>query len=81
MTIKFNAMTCSKRWQVDDHQSYGEVPGTAAYSMRTQDAVPDELEVIPERKKKNTRQAQSISTKPQAWTAYVSQRLCFSKST
>lgn len=51
MTIKFNAIICSKRWQVDDHQSYGEVPGTAAYSMRTQDAVPDELEIIPEEKK------------------------------
>lgn len=35
-------------FQVDDRESHGEVPGTAAYKMRTQDAVPDELEIIPE---------------------------------
>ncbi|KAL2042062.1 hypothetical protein N7G274_005250 [Stereocaulon virgatum] len=34
--------------KVDDRESHGEVPGTAAYDMRTQDAVPDELEIIPE---------------------------------
>ncbi|KAK3173739.1 hypothetical protein OEA41_007071 [Lepraria neglecta] len=34
--------------KVDDRESHGEVPGTAAYNMRMQDAVPDELEVIPE---------------------------------
>ena len=35
-------------FQVDDRESHGEVPGTAAYKMRSQDAVPDELEIIPE---------------------------------
>ena len=34
--------------KVDDGESYGEVPGTVAYEMRAQDAIPDELEVIPE---------------------------------
>ena len=34
--------------KIDDEESYGEVPGTEAYKMRAQDAVPDELEVIPE---------------------------------
>ncbi|KAF2090962.1 hypothetical protein K490DRAFT_62293 [Saccharata proteae CBS 121410] len=34
--------------RVDDKPSHGEVPGTPAYSMRTQDAVPDEVEVVPE---------------------------------
>lgn len=34
--------------KVDDRESHGEVPGTAAYKMREQDAVPDELEIIPE---------------------------------
>lgn len=34
--------------QVDDRDNYGEVPGTAAYKMRERDAVPDDLEIIPE---------------------------------
>ena len=34
--------------KVDNAPSHGEVPGTTAYSMRTQDAVPDEIEVLPE---------------------------------
>ena len=34
--------------RVDDNPSHGEVPGTAAYSLRTQDAVPDEVEIVPE---------------------------------
>ena len=33
---------------MDDRESHGEVPGTDAYKIRTQDAVPDEIEVIPE---------------------------------
>jgi hypothetical protein len=32
--------------RLDDEPSYGEIPGTAAYNVRTQDAVPDEVEVI-----------------------------------
>jgi len=34
--------------RVDDQPAYGEVPGTAAYALRTQDAVPDEIEVVPD---------------------------------
>ncbi|KAF2864834.1 hypothetical protein BDV95DRAFT_508459 [Massariosphaeria phaeospora] len=34
--------------RVDDEPSYGEVPGTDAYEKRVQDAVPDEVEVVPE---------------------------------
>lgn len=34
--------------KVDDEPSYGEVPGTPAYEKRMLDAVPDEVEVLPE---------------------------------
>lgn len=34
--------------RVDDKAAHGEVPGTPAYSLRTQDAVPDEVEIVPE---------------------------------
>ena len=38
----------ANRLKVDDRENYGEVPGTPAYKMREQDAVPDEIDVIPE---------------------------------
>ncbi|KAK5105434.1 hypothetical protein LTS08_001711 [Lithohypha guttulata] len=34
--------------KVDDEPRHGEVPGTAAWDKRRQDAVPDEIEVVPE---------------------------------
>ena len=34
--------------RVDDRPSHGEVPGTEAYKIRTQDAVPDEVEIVPD---------------------------------
>jgi len=34
--------------KIDDLPTHGEVPGTAAYKLRTKDAVPDEMEVVPE---------------------------------
>ena len=34
--------------RVDDGPAHGEVPGTPAYDQRRQDAVPDEIEVVPE---------------------------------
>ena len=34
--------------RVDDEPAHGEVPGSEAYQQRKQDAVPDELEVVPE---------------------------------
>lgn len=33
---------------MDDIPRHGEIPGSAAYEQRTQDAVPDEVEVLPE---------------------------------
>ncbi|PYI01993.1 hypothetical protein BO78DRAFT_400930 [Aspergillus sclerotiicarbonarius CBS 121057] len=34
--------------KVDEEPSHGEVPGTAAYEVREQDAVPDQIEIIPD---------------------------------
>ncbi|RMZ85482.1 hypothetical protein DV737_g793, partial [Chaetothyriales sp. CBS 132003] len=34
--------------RVDDEPAYGEVPGTPAYKTRAQDAVPDEVEIVPD---------------------------------
>jgi hypothetical protein len=34
--------------RVDDEPRHGERPGSPAYDMRRQDAVPDELEIVPE---------------------------------
>ncbi|CAI7584348.1 unnamed protein product [Penicillium pancosmium] len=34
--------------RVDSNPQHGEVPGTEAYNIRDQDAVPDQVEVIPE---------------------------------
>lgn len=34
--------------KVDDKPSHGEVPGTAAFDIRTEDAEPDEVEILPE---------------------------------
>ncbi|RHZ55509.1 DUF5102 domain-containing protein [Aspergillus thermomutatus] len=33
--------------RVDDRPAHGEIPGTSAYEKREQDAVPDEIEIIP----------------------------------
>ncbi|KAK3110784.1 hypothetical protein LTR53_014567, partial [Teratosphaeriaceae sp. CCFEE 6253] len=37
--------------RTDDTPAYGEVPGTSAYDKRTADAVPDEVEIVPEGKR------------------------------
>ena len=34
--------------KVDDSPSHGQVPGTEAYKKRTQDAVPDEVAIVPD---------------------------------
>ena len=34
--------------KVDNDPSYGDVPGTSAYNMRRADAVPDEVEIVPD---------------------------------
>jgi hypothetical protein len=36
--------------RVDDKPSHGEVPGSPGYEKRRQDAVPDEVEIVPEGK-------------------------------
>lgn len=46
--------------RVDDKAAHGEVPGTPAYHLRTQDAVPDELEIVPEGRR--SRSATTTST-------------------
>lgn len=50
--------------RVDDEPSYGEVPGTDAYKMRVQDAVPDEVEVVPEGNRSRSTSRVSNSDRP-----------------
>jgi hypothetical protein len=48
--------------RVDDEPAHGEVPGTPAYALRTKDAVPDEIEVVPEgRRSRSATQSRSRS--------------------
>ena len=37
--------------KVDDEDRHGETPGTEAYRIREQDAVPDEIEIVPDGQK------------------------------
>ncbi|KAF2273421.1 uncharacterized protein EI97DRAFT_444947 [Westerdykella ornata] len=46
--------------RVDDEPCYGEVPGTEAYEKRVQDAVPDEVEVVPDGQR--SRSASRVNT-------------------
>ncbi|KAL9115901.1 MAG: hypothetical protein Q9227_000269 [Pyrenula ochraceoflavens] len=39
--------------KIDDAPSHGQVPGSPAYNMRKEDAVPDEVEIIPEGRSSN----------------------------
>lgn len=48
--------------KVDDEPSYGEDPDTKAYHMREQDAVPDEIEVVPEGRKSRSSSSVGLST-------------------
>jgi hypothetical protein len=48
--------------RVDDKPSYGEDPKTEAYHLREQDAVPDEIEVVPEGKPSRTTSPTGTST-------------------
>ncbi|KAL1611967.1 hypothetical protein SLS60_000190 [Paraconiothyrium brasiliense] len=50
--------------RVDDEPSYGEVPGTDAYEKRTQDAVPDEVEIVPEGQRSRSASRVSLSDRP-----------------
>jgi hypothetical protein len=48
--------------KVDDEPSYGEDPETEAYRMREQDAVPDEIEIVPEGKRSRSTSSPGLST-------------------
>lgn len=50
--------------RVDDEPAHGEVPGTEAYKMRTQDAVPDEVEIVPEGSRSRSASRVSASDRP-----------------
>ncbi|OAL54065.1 hypothetical protein IQ07DRAFT_560688 [Pyrenochaeta sp. DS3sAY3a] len=50
--------------RVDDEPAHGEVPGTDAYKMRTQDAVPDEVEIVPEGARSRSASRVSASDRP-----------------
>jgi hypothetical protein len=50
--------------RVDDEPAHGEVPGTDAYKMRTQDAVPDEVEIVPEGSRSRSASHVSNSDRP-----------------
>ncbi|KAK8164029.1 hypothetical protein IWX90DRAFT_247067 [Phyllosticta citrichinensis] len=50
--------------KVDDEPSYGEVPGTDAYNKRTQDAVPDQVEIVPEGSRSRSASSLSVSDRP-----------------
>ena len=45
--------------RVDDSALHGEVPGTQAYDLRAQDAVPDEIEIVPEGRRSRSTTLQS----------------------
>jgi hypothetical protein len=49
--------------RVDDIPAHGEVPGTDAYNKRLLDAVPDEVEVVPDgqRSRSNTTRSRAAS--------------------
>lgn len=50
--------------RVDDEPSYGEVPGTDAYNKRAQDAVPDEVEVVPEGMRSRSASRVALESRP-----------------
>lgn len=50
--------------RVDDAPAHGEVPGTDAYKKRTQDAVPDEVEIVPDGSRSRSASRVSINDRP-----------------
>ncbi|KAF1354442.1 hypothetical protein EJ07DRAFT_132984 [Lizonia empirigonia] len=50
--------------RVDDEPAHGEVPGTPAYNLRTQDAVPDEVEIVPDGQRSRSASRVSTSDRP-----------------
>jgi hypothetical protein len=59
--------------RVDDSAAHGEVPGTPAYNLRTQDAVPDEIEIVPEgQRSRSATQSRSRATSTLSATSATS---------
>lgn len=50
--------------RVDDAPAHGEVPGTDAYNKRTQDAVPDEVEIVPDGQRSRSTSRVSVNDRP-----------------
>lgn len=50
--------------RVDSSAQHGEVPGTPAYEVREQDAVPDEIEVVPEGAPSGDRSPAGLQDRP-----------------
>ncbi|KEQ60165.1 uncharacterized protein M437DRAFT_55106 [Aureobasidium melanogenum CBS 110374] len=50
--------------KVDDEPRHGEVPGTEAYNIRSQDAVPDEIEIVPDGTRSRSTSRVSESDRP-----------------
>jgi len=50
--------------RVDGEPAHGEIPGTDAYKMRTQDAVPDEVEIVPDGSRSRSASLVSVSDRP-----------------
>ena len=50
--------------RVDDAPAHGEIPGTDAYNKRAQDAVPDEVEIVPEGMRSRSASRVSVSDRP-----------------
>ncbi|KAH8723237.1 hypothetical protein GQ44DRAFT_321981 [Phaeosphaeriaceae sp. PMI808] len=50
--------------RVDDEPAHGEVPGTDAYEKRIQDAVPDEVEIVPDGTRSRSASRVSVSDRP-----------------
>lgn len=45
---------------MDDKPAYGEVPGTKAYSMREEDAMPDEIAFVPDPESKPANELEEL---------------------
>lgn len=50
--------------KVDGSPRYGETPGTIAYEKREQDAVPDEIEIVPEGSRSRSHSAVDLADRP-----------------
>ncbi|RJE20272.1 hypothetical protein PHISCL_07381, partial [Aspergillus sclerotialis] len=50
--------------KVDGNPAHGDVPGTQAYEQRSQDAVPDEIEVVPEGSRSRSHSRVGLQDRP-----------------